>query len=271
MTDTAGEPTQNPVTRVTIERDGHVLLIGLNRAEKRNAADYQLLQELALAYAELERDPDIRAGFVFAHGDHFTGGLDLADIGPRLGPAGLDIVPEGGLHPWQTEGEHLTKPVVIAVQGICLTLGIELILASDIAVAADSASFAQIEVARGILPFGGATIRFPRAVGWGNAMRWILTGDTFDAAEAHRIGLVQEVVPHGQQYARGLELAQRVAAQAPLAVQAALANAKLAVREGDAAAEATLQPDLARLAATEDARIGMEAFVTRQPAHFVGR
>ena len=136
---------------------------------------------------------------------------------------------------------------MIAVQGTCLTLGIELMLASDIVVAADSATFAQLEVARGILPFGGATIRFPRAVGWGNAMRWILTGDTFDAAEALRIGLVQEVVPHGQQHARGLELAHRVAAQAPLAVQAALANARIAVRDGDAAAEAALQPELVRL------------------------
>lgn len=257
--------------KITVERDGHVLLLGFNRPDKRNAADAELLRELALAYGELERDPDLRAGFVFAHGDHFTGGLDLPDVGPRIGPNGLDIVPEGGIHPWQVEGVQLTKPVVIAVQGTCLTLGIELMLASDIVVAADSATFAQIEVARGILPFGGATIRFARATGWGNAMRWILTGDTFDVTEAHRIGLVQEVVPHGTQYARGLELAQRVAAQAPLAVQAALANAKLAVREGDAAAEAALQPDLVRLVHSEDARIGMEAFLTRTPAEFVGR
>ena len=126
-------------------------------------------------------------------------------------------------------------------------------------------------MARGILPFGGATIRFPRAVGWGNAMRWILTGDMFDATEAHRIGLVQEVVPDGEQYARGLELAQRIAAQAPLAVQSALANARLAVRDSDAAAEAALQPELVRLASSEDAAIGMEAFVSRTPAEFVGR
>jgi enoyl-CoA hydratase/carnithine racemase len=257
--------------RITVERDGSVLLIGFNRTDKRNAADFRLLQELSLAYGELERDPDLRAGFVFAHGDHFTGGLDLADVAPRIGPEGLDMVPEGGINPWQVGGEQVTKPVVIAVQGICLTLGIELMLASDIAIAADSATFAQIEVARGILPFGGATIRFPRAVGWGNAMRWILTGDTFDAAEAHRMGLVQEVVPHGQQYSRGLELAHRVAAQAPLAVQAALANARLAVRSGDAAAEAALQPELVRLAQSQDARIGMEAFVTRQPATFIGK
>jgi enoyl-CoA hydratase/carnithine racemase len=257
--------------RVTVDVEGSVLLIGLDRVDKRNAADHLMLEQLAAAYGRLEHDPELRCGFVYAHGDHFTGGLDLADVGPRIGPDGLELVPAGGIHPWQIAGEQLSKPVVIAVQGTCLTLGIELMLASDIVVAADSASFAQIEVARGILPFGGATIRLPRAVGWGNAMRWILTGDTFDAAEALRIGLVQEVVPHGQQYARGLELAQRVAAQAPLAVQSALANARIAVREGDAAAEAALQPELVRLVASEDAAIGMTAFATRTTAEFVGR
>jgi len=257
--------------RITVDRDGHVLLIGFDRADKRNAADFQLLQELSLAYGELERDPELRVGFVYAHGDHFTGGLDLADVGPRIGADGLDITAEGGIDPWQVSGQRLSKPVVIAVQGTCLTLGIELILASDIAVAAESTRFGQIEVARGILPFGGATIRFPRAVGWGNAMRWILTGDQFDAAEAHRIGLVQEVVPDGEQYDRGLELARKVAAQAPLAVQAALASARTAVRDGDAVAEAGLQPELVRLASSEDAAIGMTAFVTRTPAEFVGR
>jgi enoyl-CoA hydratase len=260
-----------PEPRVTVDRDGHILLIGLNRADKRNAADLQLLQELSLAYGELERDPQLRCGVVFAHGEHFTGGLDLADVTPRLTGKGLEIVPDGGINPWQVEGQSITKPVVIAVQGICLTLGIELILASDIAIAAESSTFAQIEVARGILPFGGATIRLPRAVGWGNAMRWILTGDSFDAAEALRIGLVQEVVPTGTQFERALEIARRVAAQAPLAVQAALSNAKLAVREGDAAAEARLQPELLRLVATEDSQIGMRAFLSRTTAEFLGK
>ena len=257
--------------RVTIEADGHVLLIGLNRPDKRNAADLQMLQELALAYGHFERDPALRCALVFAYGDHFTGGLDLADVAPRITAEGLSIVPEGGIDPWQVSGSALSKPVVIAVQGTCLTLGIELLLASDIAVAADSTSFGQVEVSRGILPFGGATIRFPRAVGWGNAMRWILTGDRFDAAEALRIGLVQEVVPHGEEFSRALDIARRIAAQAPLAVQAALANARLAIRDGDAAAEAQLQPGLARLAHSTDARIGMEAFLSRTPAQFVGK
>ncbi len=80
------------------------------------------------------------------HGDHFTGGLDLADVGPRIGADGLDSVPDGGINPWQVSGEQLTKPVVMAVQGTCLTLGIELMLASDVVIAADSTVFGQIEV-----------------------------------------------------------------------------------------------------------------------------
>ncbi|MBO1737353.1 crotonase/enoyl-CoA hydratase family protein [Leifsonia sp. TF02-11] len=257
--------------RILTERRGHVLLIGLNRPEKRNAADFELLSGLAEAYGELERDPEIRAALVYAVGDHFTGGLDLADVGPRVGPDGLSFVSDTGVDPWGVSGRQRTKPVVVAVQGICLTLGIELMLASDVSVAARSTRFGQIEVARGILPFGGATIRFPRTAGWGNAMRYILTGDMFDADEAYRMGLVQEVVDDGEQFDTALAIAERIAAQAPLAVQATLASAFTAVREGDAAAEAQLQPTLARLAASEDARIGMQAFLTRTPAEFVGR
>ena len=262
--------TETP-DRITIERDGHVLLIGLNRAEKRNAADAAMLEQLALAYGELDRDPDLRVGVVFAHGDHFTGGLDLADIGPRIGPQGLAMVPEGGVHPWGMDGTRVSKPVVLAVQGTCLTLGVELMLASDIVVAASDTVFAQLEVARAILPFGGATTRFAAAAGWGNAMRWMLTGDRFDAAEAHRLGLVQEVVTPGEQLTRARELAGRIAAQAPLAVQATLANARLAVRDGETAAEARLPGELVRLMQTEDARIGMQAFLTRTEPEFVGR
>ncbi len=257
--------------RVTVERDGNVLLIGLNRPDKRNAADVTMLEQLALAYGELDRDLDLRVGVVFAHGDHFTGGLDLADVAPRIGPQGLAMVPEGGIHPWGMDGTRVRKPVVLAVQGTCLTLGIELALASDIVIAASDTVFAQLEVARAILPFGGATTRFAAAAGWGNAMRWMLTGDRFDAVEAHRMGLVQEVVEPGTQLDRARALAARIAAQAPLAVQAALANARLAVRAGEAAAEERLPGELVRLIHAEDARIGMQAFLSRTDPEFVGR
>lgn len=257
--------------RITLERRGHVLLIGFNRPDKRNAADRLLLRELCLAYAELERDPEARVGLVHAHGDHFTGGLDLADIGPAIGPEGFDLVPEGGLDPWRVQGAGTTKPVVVAVQGICLTLGIELILAADIAIADETASFSQLEVSRAILPFGGATLRLPDRIGWGDAMRWMLTGDFFPAAEALRVGLIQEVVPAGEHLTRALEIAERIAAQAPLAVQATLANARVARWQGHPAAAAQLQPELVRLLSTEDARIGMQSFLNRSTPNYVGR
>lgn len=266
-----GAPSADDRSRVRVERDGHVLLIGLDRPEKRNAADLRMLRELSLAYGELDRDPDLRVGLLYAVGDHFTAGLDLADVAPAVTEHGLDVVPEGGLHPWQVDGRQLSKPVVAVLRGTCLTLGVELALASDVVVAAASTRFGQVEVTRAILPFGGATTRLPRRVGWGDAMRWMLTGDLFDAAEAHRIGLVQEVVPDSDAHARGLELARRIAAQAPLAVQATLASARLAVREGDAAAEARLQPELVRLLATDDARLGHEAFLRRGTAEWTGR
>lgn len=269
MTEDTANDDREP--RILVSRRGHVLLMGLNRPQKRNAADHLMLSELALAYGELHRDPDLRVGLVYAVGDHFTGGLDLADVGPRIGPDGLHVTPEGGLDPWQVSGAPVGKPVVVAVQGTCLTLGIELILAADVAVAAAGTRFGQVEVSRGILPFGGATLRFPARCGWGDAMRWILTGDIFDAAEAHRIGLVQQVVADGEQFDAALAIAERIAAQAPLAVQATLGNATLAVREGIGAAAARLQPELVRLASSEDAAIGMRSFLTRKPAEFVGR
>ena len=105
-------------------------------------------------------------------------------------------------------------------QGRCYTVGIEYILASEIAVAAEDTVFAQLEVARGIFPLAGANWRFPLRCGWGNAMRHLLTAEEFDAAEALRIGLVQEVVPVGQQRERALAIARRIASRAPLGVQA---------------------------------------------------
>ena len=207
---------------VTIERDGHVLLMGLNRPDKRNAFNLAMLDDLSLAYGELDRNPELRCGVLFAHGDHFTGGLDLVDVAPTMG--GGWQWPEGGLDILGLRG-GVSKPVVIAVQGYCLTIGIELALACDIRVAASDARFAQIEIKRGIMPTGGATIRFVRDCGWGNAMKYLLTAAEFDAAEALRIGLVQEVVEPGRQLDRARELAQTVARQSPLGVQATIRNA----------------------------------------------
>lgn len=257
-------------SRVDISRDGSVLLIGLDRPEKRNAFDTAMFHALAQAYGELDRDDDLRAGVLYGKGEHFTGGMDLADMGPRL-MSGDSLLPEGGINPWGTDANPVRKPVVAAVHGTCLTLGIELLLAADVRVANKDAMFGQIEVARGIVPFGGATSRLPQIAGWGNAMRWILTAEHFDAEEALRLGVVQEVVSGGQHVERALEIAHGIAAQAPLGVQAALRLARLAQRHGPAAAEQQFFPEVVELLTTEDAGRGVTAFLTKQPASFVGR
>ncbi len=165
--------------KITVEQRGHILLIGLNRPAKRNAFDVEMLEQLALAYTELENNDEIRCGVLFAHGEMFTAGLDLANVAPQVvkGNGGLKFSADS-VDPLNLYSER-TKPVVVAVNGKCLTVGIELILAADICVAAENATFAQIEIKRGIFPFGGATLRFPERSGWGNAMRWLLTGDEF--------------------------------------------------------------------------------------------
>jgi enoyl-CoA hydratase len=254
--------------KITTEKRGSLLLIGLNRAAKRNAFDLEMLEQFAGAFEQLEKDADVRCGVIFAHGDHFTGGLDLANVAPAMveGRVGLG---GAGIDPWGVHGKQRTKPTVIAVHGLCLTLGIEMCLAQDVSIAAENARFGQIEVKRGIFPFGGATYRLVQTAGWGNAMRWLLTGDEFDAKEAHRIGLVQEVVPLGQQLPRAIEIAETIAKQAPLGVAATIASARRAQVE-EAAAKA-LMPELARLMKSDDAREGMMSFLERRAAAFTGK
>jgi enoyl-CoA hydratase/carnithine racemase len=256
--------------RITLELRGHLALIGINRPDKRNAFDAAMLRAFASAMTEADRNPEVRCMVVFAEGDHFSAGLDLASVAPVVA-RGERLFPEGTIDPWAIQGEVRKKPLIVAVQGLCFTLGIELILAADIAVAAEDTRFAQLEIKRGIFPFGGATLRFQQVAGWGNAMRWLLTGDEFDAKEAHRIGLVQEVVGRGQQRERALALAETVAKQAPLGVMATLASARQTVTESPEAARRALLPKLLELSASEDAREGVQSFIERREARFVGR
>ena len=258
--------------KISIERRGHILLIGLNRPDKLNAFDNEMLEQLAFAYAELENDKDLRCGVLFAEGRMFTAGLDLGRVAPKVMESGSLDYPVGALDPLSLSGElSRTKPIVAAVHGNCLTVGIELLLASDIRIAAENATFAQIEIKRGIFPFGGATLRFPEVAGWGNAMRWLLTGDEFDAKEALRIGLVQEIVEDGKHVERAVEIAEKVAAQAPLGVQATIKSARKRQTEGFEAAAKYLKPQILELFKTQDAREGVQSFIERRDAKFTGK
>src|SRR5947208_13975681 len=271
VSETTSRPETEVETAVTVARRGDVLLMGLNRPAKRNAFNLAMIDQLAAAYYELETDDDLRCGVVVGPGEHFPGGLDLAEVGPRIREGGLDFSAPGRRDPWRKDGGWAT-PVVAAVQGWTMTLAIELLLAADIRIAAADARFAQLEINRGIYAFGGATIRLPRDAGWGNAMRWLLTGEPYDAQEALRIGLVQEVVEPGRQLDRAVELAEAIATKsAPLGVKATLASAHRARLEGEAAAFGRLEADVVRLFDTEDGREGMLSFIERREARFTGR
>ena len=134
--------TQKSESKISVERRGQILLIGLNRPAKRNAFDLEMLDQLAMAYAELEDNEEIRCGVLFAEGEMFTAGLDLANVAPKVVENGVLQYPEGAIDPLNLYGERIrTKPIVAAVQGKCLTVGIELLLACDIRIASENATF----------------------------------------------------------------------------------------------------------------------------------
>ena len=256
---------------VNVEAKGHVLLIGLNRPEKMNAMNREMYHLIAAAYGRLNREPELRVGLVYAEGDHFTSGLQLDDwAGVFSNGEGLTLN-EGEVDPFFITGPPMDKPVVYATQGICFTCGVEMMLSTDIRVAASNTRYAQLEVKRGIFPCGGATIRLQEEIGWANAQRYLLTGDEWTAQQAYDWGLVQELVEPGEQFDRALELAQKVANAAPLGVQGSLRSSRLARLEGHDAAKQRLFPDLAPVMASEDVQEGIQSFLERRDAVFKGR
>ena len=255
--------------KVSREIRGSLLLIGLDRAAKRNAFDSHLIHDLSLALTEYEDHPELRCAVIFAHGDHFTAGLDLVELQPKLS-SGIFSYDEHQINPWGTSGRQRKKPVIVAVQGFCYTAGIELMLNADIVIAQDNSQFAQMEVQRGILPFGGATVRFVQAAGWSKAMRYLLTGDTFDAQTALDLNLINEITREAP-LNRAIELAERIAQAAPLAVQATLASAKEAAEHGAETAFSNLQQHLSPLLNTQDVQEGVMAMLQRRAPEFKGQ
>ena len=263
----------HPEGQIDCTVHGAVLQICINRPAKRNGFTPKMYRELGEAYTRLDDDPALRVGVLCAAGAHFTAGLDLPTIAPLM-QRGEKAVPLGLVDPLNLGMEgyrRRTKPMVVAVQGITYTLGIELMLAADIVVAADDCRFSQLEVQRGIMATGGATLRMAERAGTGNALLHLLTADEFGSAEAYRLNFVQKVVPAGQELDEALAIAQRIAAQAPRAVVATRLNVLKAIEQGQAAAVADFIPVQKELANSEDAAEGVRAFVERRPAQFSGR
>jgi enoyl-CoA hydratase/carnithine racemase len=266
-------PATPPEGSIATERRGELLLIGFNRPAKLNGFTPAMFRQLADAYTLLDDDPQLRVGVLHAFGAHFTAGLDLPSIA-ELMRKGEKAYPFGVVDPFDLGApgfRRRTKPVVAAVKGITYTLGIELMLAADVVVAADDCRFSQLEVKRGIMATGGATLRMSQRAGLGNALLYLLTGDEFGSAEALRMNFVQKVVPAGRELDEAMQIAGRIAQQAPLAVTATRLNAIRAVEQGPQAAMQEFIATQQRLANSEDAAEGVRSFVEKRPARFQGR
>lgn len=267
---TSDTSPQHPDGQITTEQRGDIYLIGIDRPAKYNGFTPKMFTELADAYAELENNDQLRVGVLHAHGKHFTAGLDL----PRFSEAmksGEPVLPTNGIDPFSLTAPFRSKPVVTAVKGICFTAGIELMLATEIIVAAASTRFSQLEVVRGVMAVGGATFRMVERAGWGNAMKILLTGCEFNAEEAQRYNFIQEIVPDGSELDRALELAEEIARQAPLAVRATLKNSRDYYFDGAAAAISGFTGINQRLANSEDAAEGVQSFIEKRPPAYKGK
>jgi E-phenylitaconyl-CoA hydratase len=250
--------------------DSGICTIVINRPERLNAMDAEHYELLSEAWRRVRDDPAIRVAIITGAGEKsFTTGADIKSF--LTAPPGYDEM-------WLTQRDQLLnrglevwKPVIAAVNGYCLGGGMTLLLATDIRVAAQNATFALAEVKRGVIPGNGGTQRAVKQLPHAIAMELLFTGDSIDADTAARWGLVNRVVPPADLMATALDYAKRIAANAPLAVQAAKELA-LRSRDMDLASGLRMEQVMNRmLMATEDAVEGPAAFREKRPARFKGR
>ncbi|WP_067650757.1 crotonase/enoyl-CoA hydratase family protein [Nocardia harenae] len=249
-----------------VERKGNVLLVTINRPEARNAVNAAVSAAVGGALAEAEADPEIRVVVLTGAGDKsFCAGADLKAIA-----RGEPLFAPGNEH-WGFAGfvRHvISKPTIVAVNGTALGGGTELALAADLIVAAESATFGVPEVKRGLLAGAGGVFRLPAQIPQRLAMEMILTGDPISAATAREYGLINQVVPDGTVVEAALALAERIAVNAPLSVQASKRIA-LGIHSGERLAEndrwGHSEYEWNELMTSEDAKEGPRAFAEKRP------
>ena len=261
-----------PAAAVTVERRGDIVLIGLNRPFIQNRIDPPTRLRLAETFYQYDHDATLRAAVLFGHGDHFSRGIDVdafqaAIVAGRRTSTGAQIVdPLGKSQP------HLSKPIIVVAHGDTWNLGHELYLAGDVRVASADTRFGQDENTHGRFPGGGATVRFVREAGWGNAMRYMLTGDHWTADESQRMGITQQIAatPEAALEA-GVAIARKIAACAPLSIRATLRSAHQVIDPVEADALSKLDGEYSALYRTEDFIEGRKAEADGRPPRYQGR
>ena len=266
---------------VEVEVESRIGWIRLDRPEKLNAGTGQTWHEIAMALAEHERNDHVRAVVITGNGKAFCAGDDVKELfldgggdspkpGDRIALAARQLLG----HEWLGELEvllHYPKPTIAAVNGAAVGYGCDLALMCDLRIASERARLGELFVRRGLIPEAGGLLVLPRLVGWEKAHELVLTGDLVDAEEALRIGMVGRVVPHDALIPEARALAERIAAQAPLAQRLAKEAFRIG-QEGSLREFTNFQRHAQQLLfRSEDHREGALSFVEKRPAEFKGR
>jgi enoyl-CoA hydratase len=269
---TLADAPLGPAVTITVERRGDVVLVGLNRPSIQNRLDPATRGRLGEVIYEYEHDASLRAMVLFGHGEHFSRGIDvdasqagiISGQRPAATAARIEVLGNGQ--------PRRTKPLVVVVHGDTWNLGHEIYLAGDVRVAAANTRFGQDENTHGRFPGGGATVRFVREAGWGNAMRYMLTGDHWSADESYRMGITQQIAPTPDAALEaGITMARKIAACAPLSIKATLASAHQYVDPVEADALSKLGAQYAALYRTEDFVEGRRAEAEGRPPQYKGK
>jgi enoyl-CoA hydratase len=263
---------------VLVERDGHILQLTLNRPDKRNAFNAEVLCRLCDAWDLLDADPELRVGILTGADGNFSAGADLDRLVGALTSgkpaenefeerirADLGLIYKGFL-----KDHYVAKPIVAAVEGFCFAGGMEILQAFDIRVVAENAQLGLSEVQRGLFPMAGSTIRLPRQIPYTVAMDLLLVGDPITGERAYEVGLASHLTRDGEAMSTALEVADRIAANGPLAVR----NIKASVIEGlDLREEDAFEREIElgiEVFASQDAQEGPRAFLEKRPPNFTG-
>jgi enoyl-CoA hydratase/carnithine racemase len=264
-------PTVPPqLANVLYEKKGPIAYVTINRPKVLNALNTPTWTDIRAAFEVAKADPSVLGVILTGAGDKaFIAGADISELAhvdayeaeesSRFGQSVLDLI------------ENLGKPVIAAINGFALGGGCETAMACTIRIAAEHAKFGQPEVKLGLLPGGGGTQRLPRLVGKGRALQLILTGETISAQEAHRIGLVNEVVPAADLIGRAEAILKQIAANAPIAVKFSLEAVNKGLESSQAEGFALEASYFGICAATEDKKEGTSAFLQKRAPQFHGR
>jgi enoyl-CoA hydratase len=256
------------------ERRGHVLVVTMNRPEAKNALSSEMLARMYDAWLELDTDPYLRVGVLTGGTETFCSGMDLKAFASGFEETEWTkrFAEDDDLH-WKALLRHFrpSKPIVAAVEGYCVAGGTEILQATEVRVAGDTAEFGISEVQRGLFPLGGSTVRLQRQIAFTNAADLLLTGRRISAQEAKEMGLIGHVVPAGEALTKARQLADLIAENGPLAVKAVLRSMRetAGMTEADGLAhELTIGEPI--IFGTNDAKEGPRAFAEKRKPRFTG-